>query len=115
MPYNGTAPPYYQGPVDHTTAILLDQSRELREQSRMLGWLVSHQQTGAETVRSLDRRVSVLEKAPQPRRQSRAMEASMLLKAARPYVIALLLIGGKYLGYAPSWLEPLAIKLIGLL
>lgn len=111
-------------PPDHT-AILLDQTQELRRQSHALGWLVGQQQQSHEfrtevrqDLTAIKARLQIVEARPsmEPHRPSRFNASidslSGLLHAGRPYLIACVLLLGKYLGLGPSWIEPLVEKIV---
>ena len=129
MQSNGSAGMFH--PPDHT-AILLDQTQELRRQSNALGWIMSQLSTGSEVHRELKQGHAALNKTMQEVQadvaQLKASSAQKvdhkpvkfnvvadsiagLLHAGRPYFICIALLAGKSLGLGPSWIEPLIEKL----
>jgi len=114
------------------TSILLDQTRELREetrnQSHMLGWIMAQLSTGGEIhkelkadVRELKADVALLKSAavviPQRSAKFTSMADSLagLLHAGKPYLIVCALVAGKYFGFGPSLIEPLIAKVVAAL
>ncbi len=126
MQYNG----HQMHPPDHT-AILLDQTQELRKQSNALGWIMSQLSSGNEVHKELrgdtrDLKIAVQElksdvaqlKASATPKDSKPLKFNViadslagLLHAGKPYMVCGVLVAGKLLGLGPSWIEPLIEKL----
>lgn len=121
MQSNGNAGTFH--PPDHT-AILLDQTQELRKQSNALGWIMSELSTGRTVhtelkadVRALKDDVAQLKASATPK-DSKPLKFNViadslagLLHAGKPYMVCGVLVAGKLLGLGPSWIEPLIEKL----
>lgn len=119
MQFNGNG--VYHHPPDYT-AILLDQNKELRNQSNALGWIMSQLSTGSEVHRELKADVKALKDDMAQLRASQqgnkpakfkaiADSLSGLLHAGIPYLVCFVLVAGKLLGLGPSWIEPLIERL----
>lgn len=112
---------YPMGPPDHT-AILIDLLQETRQQSHQLGWIAGSLQAVRSDQVEIKGRVSALEAKPsakedQSRHRFRDWASSMseLMREGRPYLIVVALVLGKFLGLGPSWIEPLAERIINAL
>lgn len=126
MQYNGSEGQMH--PPDHT-AILLDQTQELRRQSNALGWIVSQLQHGSEIhkelksdVREVKADVALLKAAAVPGGTRNPVKFNVmadslagLLHAGKPYLIVCALVAGKWVGWAPSLIEPLIAKVVAAL
>lgn len=122
MQSNGNAGVFHH--PDHT-AILLDQTQELRRQSNALGWIMAQLSTGSEVHRELKQDVQELKadvaqlKSASSKNNDQkparfnviADSLAGLLHAGRPYLVCAVLVAGKLLGLGPSWIEPLIEKL----
>lgn len=108
-----------------------DQTKELHKQSNALGWIVAQLQHGASVHQELREanqefkqdltvikgRLTAVEASPDKSRHPSRFSVSVdsltgLLNAGRPYLIACMLVLGKLFGLGPSWIEPLAAKII---
>lgn len=122
-----------QPPPDHT-AILLDQTQELRRQSSALGWIVAQLQHGASLHQEFrtahhehrqdlalikDRLKAVEDRGQSPKRPPGYGplfdSLAGLLNSGRPYLIACTLLLAKWLGLGPSWIDPLIQKIVSAL
>lgn len=122
---------HYPHPPD-LASIMLDQTRELRmetrEQSHMLGWIMAQLRSGSEVHRELKADVRELKadvallKASAPAANTKPVKINVtldsiagLLHAGRPYLFICAAVAGKLLGLGPSWIEPLAEKVVSAL
>lgn len=135
MQYNGSAgqmhPPDNSMLLEQLFESQRDQTKELRQQSNALGWIMAQLSTGSgvhrelkaavselkETAHELKADVALLKAAASPEKQSPAKfnviadSLAGLLHAGRPYLVCVVLVAGKLLGLGPSWIEPLIKKL----
>jgi len=109
------------------TVILLEQLHESqRDQTNLLhslsnaqGWIMARLHSADQFQAKVECRLMAIEKQL-PTQNSGSMTAKMesmsgLLNAGRPYLVAALLLAGKWLGLGPSWIEPFMAKIVAAL
>jgi len=110
-----------------STVILLEQLHESqRDQTNLLhslsnaqGWIMARLHLGDQFHAEVKDRLTAIEKQL-PGQATGTLSSKMesmsgLLNAGRPYLVAVLLLAGKWLGLGQSWIEPLLSKIVAAL